>query len=525
MKKFALFFLIVLLLPFYLLANEITIAGFVLTEKTKESIPFATIKLKESSTGVISNENGSFKLQIKQSLINDQTLLISCIGFETFEMPLNKIKHDEINYFYLKDQIFTLDEITVQSKKFKLPPARATVEKAIKNIANNYANEPFLLEGYYRDYIKVNQTYKNLFESTIQLEDLGIEECDIETSKIKKLYGSINSEFDYDPRLIVPYNFHQMKTIPSGDMRYKGNNELAILRISDPIRNYQYESFDFINCLQTNFLKNHDFYKITDVVYEQQTPIFVIPFDHEEQYLLQENIGPFKESKKQHKTIIAKGKIYIEYGSYLIKKLHYEVFIDEPKHGYIKVWELNLEYDKHNQKAYLKYLSFNNIIDIPNYNDSAYFYLKNINIINNRNTIALEFNNKLDAKTEKKIKRMKVFYLNKRLKYSFEKIEDNMIYLKIKKGIFGDQLKNYRKSGYSPFQIDFPTTLSDIYKNKIDRAQKILAYQYREFFVNRIYKNYVPLEPEECISKWQSLIEQTKEKTDKKIVFNSPLLK
>jgi len=65
--------------------QESFVAGKLLDLKTKEPIPFATIRIKNKSKGVISNFDGGFKIPIEFQKIGD-TLEISSLGY--LWMPL-----------------------------------------------------------------------------------------------------------------------------------------------------------------------------------------------------------------------------------------------------------------------------------------------------------------------------------------------------------------------------------------------------------------------------------------------------
>ncbi len=74
--------------------TETTIAGKLIDQDTKEPIPFATIRLRNKSIGVISNSSGDFTIP---RLSPSDTLEVSCIGFSTIVIPFGKLKTSELN--------------------------------------------------------------------------------------------------------------------------------------------------------------------------------------------------------------------------------------------------------------------------------------------------------------------------------------------------------------------------------------------------------------------------------------------
>ena len=58
------------------------IRGKVIDSKTSKPVPFATVRLKNSQFGVISNAEGDFRLLNNPGFQSD-SLIVSCIGFRT----------------------------------------------------------------------------------------------------------------------------------------------------------------------------------------------------------------------------------------------------------------------------------------------------------------------------------------------------------------------------------------------------------------------------------------------------------
>ncbi|MFP4847031.1 DUF5686 family protein [Winogradskyella sp. PE311] len=121
--------LIAFLLIGYMSAfSQTKVSGYVFDENN-EPIPFANVLFKGSTEGTITNEDGKFYLESDEIR---KTLVVSFIGFEVLEIPLNK----SVNYdlkFILKEEAASLNEVVIvtgkQSKKASENPAIKILKK------------------------------------------------------------------------------------------------------------------------------------------------------------------------------------------------------------------------------------------------------------------------------------------------------------------------------------------------------------------------------------------------------------
>lgn len=89
--------------------------GKVINNKTKEKIPYAAVGFLKKNIGVNADEKGYFELTID---INTQdTLLISCVGYISLKIPVNKLPTDSL--FQLEPKSAILKEVVVNSKHDK----------------------------------------------------------------------------------------------------------------------------------------------------------------------------------------------------------------------------------------------------------------------------------------------------------------------------------------------------------------------------------------------------------------------
>jgi len=124
LKLLALFFFFDILSSF----SQTKVSGYVFDESNKP-VAYANIIFKGTTEGTITNEEGRFYLE---STNTQQTLLVSFLGYETLEIPLEK----KVNYdlkFILKEEASALDAVVInvgkQSKKESENPAIGILKK------------------------------------------------------------------------------------------------------------------------------------------------------------------------------------------------------------------------------------------------------------------------------------------------------------------------------------------------------------------------------------------------------------
>lgn len=517
-----------LLLSFYSFAQTPeVINGIVKNENSKEPIPFATIKIQGQNYGVISNFNGSFSLPIKEELRNG-SILIGCLGYEEKLVPLNDNLFNHTHAFYLQEKVFELDDITIKAQKKRKLTAEEIVFNAITNIQSNYPSHPFLLEGYYRDYLKIGEGYLNLYESKVQIEDAGYEFFDHRSSKFRLLKARINRSFLYDSTMVINYEKNGLKEIPNGEIGYSGGNELAILRLHNPIRNYGMKNFDYINNLYTDFIYKHQFI-LESVVYEEGVPYYRISLFYDDPSTHLDHTVSVKFSTENPEDRLLKekefqmdvvGEMYVNCNDYVIKRLIYKVFTRSEEYGSIKAWELNMEYQDIQDMPYLKYLSFNNVVELPELHDSTYFHLSRIVADKSNRKLKFEFNNEINQNIVLNYKDIKIKYDNKKVKVKRIKVGPKEIIasIQLRKKLAGTAID------LSLIELT-SNRLTDSRGNKLNEIKHTLGYQFREFFTENIETEFIPLLPKDCIDKRTSLFSYPiSERKVQDIHFNSPLL-
>src|SRR5664279_15913 len=238
------------------------IRGKVIDSKTSEPVPYATVRLKNSKFGVISNAEGDFRI-LNNPRFQSDSLIVSCIGFHSLSVAFSVLKTSGMNNLKIVPNIYSLNEVRVTARKRRLSP-EIIIDRALRNIKKNNPAIPFSYVSYYRDYQKDSSNYLNLNEAIIQTLDKGFAYAP-DSNRYRLLAFKKNMDFlrkNVTPYYNLPETDHSdmsFKKIPHATVGDQFGNELFILLVHDAIRNYDKRSFSFVDTLTRSFIRNHRF--------------------------------------------------------------------------------------------------------------------------------------------------------------------------------------------------------------------------------------------------------------------------
>ncbi|NRD22930.1 carboxypeptidase-like regulatory domain-containing protein [Winogradskyella litoriviva] len=464
----------------------------IVDSENKYPVSFATVQFKGEANGLVANAEGSFRLPAMFKQKNKQ-IIISSIGYETQIIEVNTFSYKAINIIYLKPKIENLDAVFITSGKTNQITKESSltiINKAISKIPLNYPNQPHAYMGYYRDYQIVNGQYYNLNEGILEDFDSGFQ-----TNKIKYkdnqtvLYSySQNNNFNQDT-LLLNSIYGKSKVLDAfGDAKLETDirNELEILNIHNPIRNYNKSSFSFIYVLKDDFINNHDF-MIPKGIFLDDILLYEIEFKTKEDI----------QSKFK-----AKGKIYVSKSNYAIYKLDYRVYENE---NYIvnrkrkmsfgsneqadnesnTLFKINIEYKEVAGKMYLNYMTFNNrfIIKEPNP-----FKEETFDLDSDTNAFYFTFNKPVDESSIKRKSRFKLYFrTNKLIIRNIKLIDEKTIKVSVLDWAAGTKTEI---ADTKPEDFTYKLKrIKDISGMTIYKASKLLGFQFREFFTQEIFEN------------------------------------
>ena len=138
MKRLGL--IIMLLVPMVVLAQQTTVGGTVIDEKTGHPLPQVSVSVGRVS--VVTNDDGAFVLKLAEM---PKSITVSHLGYKTKRVALESGKTESLK-IRLQPTVIQLREVIVRTGD-----PREVVEIAIKKIPENYSKKPELLKAFYRE--------------------------------------------------------------------------------------------------------------------------------------------------------------------------------------------------------------------------------------------------------------------------------------------------------------------------------------------------------------------------------------
>lgn len=295
---------------------------------TYEPIESASVYIKNTTIGSITNADGNFVLKVPKKHLAD-TLVISSIGYKSFNVVIADF--DNGSDIFLEEDVASLDEVVIVADP-RPTTGNGIVQKAIEKLPNNLPEMPYLLKGFLRHKERNKKEYKWLIESAITLYDssyaAGAEDnLKINVDETRKSYDlrDIDSLFTYSAYLksigskAGNINRNSVKTsalvdaIKWNDARVNGLDNLFKGKLN-LVRNNNIPGALF----GKNVLEKHQFHLDTILV-DNGRKLYKIKIDKGENFVGLNTPGIFNEGFEP------KGWIYIYYDNYAIKKVEYEL--------------------------------------------------------------------------------------------------------------------------------------------------------------------------------------------------------
>lgn len=163
---------ILLIIPSSIFAQQrVTLTGKIVDAETEEPLPFASIGLKGKSVSTVSNLQGEFDFHIPTQY-REETLTISMLGYIDISGPVNQLLGRDSVVFAMKKAAQLLDEVIIKDSL----TAEEILRIAISRIEVNHPDQPYLMEGFYRDLKKLGGTYFSILEAAVKIYDENYEE-------------------------------------------------------------------------------------------------------------------------------------------------------------------------------------------------------------------------------------------------------------------------------------------------------------------------------------------------------------
>lgn len=225
-----------LIISFFIvqLNAQTELSATVIDSTSQQTIPFASITLNKSF-GVISNNEGYFIMHLRNTLTKNDSIEISCLGYETKNMPALNFKDSIIQ---LQPKTFELNEVVVTKEQLT---ADEIIEKVKERLASNYDTDYVKSTLFFREsnFTNVDTKKIDLKKSTIPEFNQGL---------IDSILMALPSKSDqYTEILTTKYSNHKI------DDGYK----LEVLKASELYDKKNEITFESFEERLTNIIKNN----------------------------------------------------------------------------------------------------------------------------------------------------------------------------------------------------------------------------------------------------------------------------
>jgi hypothetical protein len=299
---------------------------------TFQPIESASIYIKNTTIGTISNTDGRFVLVVPQEFEKD-TLVISSIGYKSFKTIITDF--DYTMDVFLEEDIASLDEIILIAET-RPKTGNDIVLKAIERLTENLPEQPYLQKGFLRHKERNKKEYKWLIESALTLYDSSYASGSADNLKInvdetRKSYDlrDIDSLFTYAAYLknnsknsnLKPKNLIRdtietislVKAIKWNDSRVNGLENLFKGRLN-LLRNSNMQQALF----GKGMLDKHQF-DLDTILVDNERKLYKIKISKSKEMIGLNTKNIYNEGYE------ANGWLYIYWDNYAIKKIEYEL--------------------------------------------------------------------------------------------------------------------------------------------------------------------------------------------------------
>ena len=336
---------------------------------TYQAIESASVYIKNTTIGSISNSDGNFFLKVPPKHLGD-TLVISSIGYKSYNVVISEFENG--SDIYLEEDVASLDEVVIVADP-RPTTGNGIVQKAIEKLPNNLPEQAYMQKGFLRHKERNKKEYKWLIESAITLYDssyaAGAKDfLKINVDETRKSYDlrDVDSLFTYSAYLksigskAGNINRKSVKTsalvdaIKWNDSRVNGlegffKGKLNLVRNSNALG----------ALLGKDLLEKNQF-TLDTILVDNGRKIYKIKISKGADFVGLNTPGIYNEGFEP------KGWIYIYYDNYAIKKVEYELVAgsdvqkkrSKSLYDTQNIHKLILDYRDYNGKMYQNYIYY-----------------------------------------------------------------------------------------------------------------------------------------------------------------------
>jgi hypothetical protein len=352
--------------------SQTEIKNSVLDAETFLPLESASVYIKNTTIGTITNVDGKFLLVVPERYKSD-TLIISSIGFKSYKIPVDEF--DSSYDVYLEPDVASLDEILLVAET-RPKTGNDIVLKALEELSENLPDSSYLQKGFLRHKERNKKEFKWLIESAITLYDSSSASSDeylkINVDQVRKSYDlrDVDSLLAYTSYLknqaknikLTSRNLKRdtietaslIKAIKWNDNRINGLETLFHGKLN-MVRN----SGNPKALLGEDVLNMHQF-KLDTVLVENDRKIYKIKISKSFDFINLETKGIYNDGYQ------ANGWIYIFWDTYAIKRVEYELVAasssQKSRSKTLYDTDINhkliLNYKEYQDKMYLNYVYY-----------------------------------------------------------------------------------------------------------------------------------------------------------------------
>ncbi|MFC2138559.1 carboxypeptidase-like regulatory domain-containing protein [Bacteroidota bacterium] len=250
--------------------------GKVIDSETKKPVIFANVYISGTSIGTVSNSDGEFVLKVPVSNL-ENTVNIDYIGYASTEISLNNLQGNNI------DVGLNPDPVSIQEVIVRVDDPLKLLKMALNKIHINYASEPAMLTGFYRETIKKNRNYVAVSEAIMDIYKSSYK-SDFSTDRVRILKGRKSADVE------------RMDTVL---FKLQGGPTTSVLL--DIVKNPS-------NLLSAEYIDFYD-YSFAGIINVDEKQNYVIGFDQ----------------KKDHDLPLYSGKIYLDMDNLAITRIDFNL--------------------------------------------------------------------------------------------------------------------------------------------------------------------------------------------------------
>jgi len=102
---------------FSTIINAQIINGKIISNETKQSIPFAKIGVDNEIIGAIADENGNYSIDLT-NISKDNFIIVEYGGYQTFKSKIDDFINSKNHIIPLKEKVHTIEEVVINPKKY-----------------------------------------------------------------------------------------------------------------------------------------------------------------------------------------------------------------------------------------------------------------------------------------------------------------------------------------------------------------------------------------------------------------------